>query len=831
MLKRLLISLLVALIPAQGWGQSLQQGGQWRAGHVPMYSQSGGSTPIVQDTGGAGGGGLGVGLSELGITARGTGTAPFAGQGTGQFGTVFQIQDAPTTNATGYHALSFSANAQGGGLIAYNAYGGASPLNLNMDINGTTYQFPFVLSGVVGPNSSTVGHLACWNNTSGTLLSDCLASTPYRMVTTDASGIPALSTTAPINGWGINLPNQIFYCEGTSFIYGALLGTGQLPNGGLTGNYCDDFANSVWATGKGNISWNDGVSGSQSGAILARYSTGNSCCGPTIPSAHSLAPTVTGTSDRRVFIVEANGYADFGSPLTIGSGTYDNGTGAVVLTLSAPTSTIPVGYLITVQGLTGTGAFGSLEGTFTAATGTTGSTVKFVTSPALGASTITGGNVTISYQQSIINFTALTTLAQSEGWYTVVLTMPVMDLSEYIVESVYNVNQAVRQRVIPSDLVMDMATWVQNNAAPYYIDTHHLTLLGHRQVAANMTACFISGGCQVNYSGAYVVEPTNFRHGLRADNIPDGTPFVINSFIQSVPLVSLTNAFSDQQTNITFTSLTSLGALSNQFNLSLTGPDYGGGFSSKFVLGNNITGGIPFMVDAATDLVTHLTNNIFGSTGRAATFTLASGNLTDLAIRFDDNSSTVPLKLQNYAITAAAQGLGISWTFGAGGSLGAIAGRVDVLATDTWAAAGNRSAKILFQVNQAGSIGNALQLTTAAATFPGAIDGVTTIAQSGAYNNTAGTIQFLGNAGGSADALTLTPSPALTALTTGAMFVFKASANNATTTPALTISSLAGRTLVKRAATALAADDLVSGGYYFAVIQASTIQIINPTVP
>jgi hypothetical protein len=63
-------------------------------------------------------------------------------------------------------------------------------------------------------------------------------------------------------------------------------------------------------------------------------------------------------------------------------------------------------------------------------------------------------------------------------------------------------------------------------------------------------------------------------------------------------------------------------------------------------------------------------------------------------------------------------------------------------------------------------------------------------------------------------------------------FYFKATADNATTTPTMAISGLATpRTLVKRASTALAAGDLVNGGYYWAVVQASTITIMNPTVP
>lgn len=167
--------LLVALLWASSaFAQAtLQQGGSTTQGRVPAYRSGGSQQPIVVDSGPAGGNTIGQGISELNVTARGTGSAPYAGQGTGQLGTIFQIQDAVSTNSTGYHALSFSANAQGGGLIAYNAFGGASPLPLKLNLNGQTYEFPFSSGGVQGPVSSTVGDLACWNNTSGTLLSDC----------------------------------------------------------------------------------------------------------------------------------------------------------------------------------------------------------------------------------------------------------------------------------------------------------------------------------------------------------------------------------------------------------------------------------------------------------------------------------------------------------------------------------------------------------------------------------------------------------------------------------------------------------------------------------
>ena len=174
-LNALLSSLvLLATIPSLALAQtSVLQGGPFTPGHVPTYSLSGSSgQPIVIDSGPAGGNTTGQGLGELNITSQ-CASPPCASTGTGQGSAHVQIQDAPSTNATGYHFLSFDANAAGGGLINYGAAGGASPLPLTLKVNGTPYAFPFAISGIVGPGTSVVNDVACWNNTVGTLLKDC----------------------------------------------------------------------------------------------------------------------------------------------------------------------------------------------------------------------------------------------------------------------------------------------------------------------------------------------------------------------------------------------------------------------------------------------------------------------------------------------------------------------------------------------------------------------------------------------------------------------------------------------------------------------------------
>jgi hypothetical protein len=153
---RLLRSLIFAIVmaPAAALAQgALLQAGPTTQGHAPSYANQGqtGSQAVVQDSGPAGGGGAGLGISELNLTARGTGSAPFIGQGTGPNGEIFCILDAPSNTSGGYHYLCFSANVSSGGLISYGAQGAATPQALNFLINGTSVA-PVTCSG--SPTSS-----------------------------------------------------------------------------------------------------------------------------------------------------------------------------------------------------------------------------------------------------------------------------------------------------------------------------------------------------------------------------------------------------------------------------------------------------------------------------------------------------------------------------------------------------------------------------------------------------------------------------------------------------------------------------------------------------
>lgn len=164
MLKRLLFASILAVVPSLAWAQaSLQQGGTWTSGHVPKYNQTGGTQPIVTDGGGAGGGAAGVNPGTFGLTSRGTGTAPYADQGAGPNGENFCMYDAPTTNSTGYHSLCLDPNADGGGLLSYQAGGGASALPLQILVNGVPAAFDFTDCDQQGgiPYVNASGALVC----------------------------------------------------------------------------------------------------------------------------------------------------------------------------------------------------------------------------------------------------------------------------------------------------------------------------------------------------------------------------------------------------------------------------------------------------------------------------------------------------------------------------------------------------------------------------------------------------------------------------------------------------------------------------------------------
>lgn len=120
-LHRLFLALTFCLVPWLAWAQGGQvlQSGSITPHHPARWVTSG----VIGDGGGAAGATDQGGnyLSELGITNTGT---PFC------------INDSLISSTSGYHQFCLGANSLGGGLLSYNAYGGAPSLPLNCMING-----------------------------------------------------------------------------------------------------------------------------------------------------------------------------------------------------------------------------------------------------------------------------------------------------------------------------------------------------------------------------------------------------------------------------------------------------------------------------------------------------------------------------------------------------------------------------------------------------------------------------------------------------------------------------------------------------------------------
>jgi hypothetical protein len=121
---------------------------------------------------------------------------------------------------------------------------------------------------------------------------------------------------------------------------------------------------------------------------LARITVG---CDPTLlGSQGGVQPALTWDFVNQLLI-------PFTGAETVASGTYNTATGAATVTLSAAPG-FAAGDEFTLSGLTGTGAYASLNGTYLA-TSVVGNVVSFTAPAALGAATITGGSLTTGATQ------------------------------------------------------------------------------------------------------------------------------------------------------------------------------------------------------------------------------------------------------------------------------------------------------------------------------------------------------------------------------------------------------------------------------------------------
>jgi hypothetical protein len=155
---------------------------------------------------------------------------------------------------------------KGNGLCFYTAavpgvnpfcIGHDSNSNISFTANGTSYQFPFVVGGIVGPGSTTVGHPAVWNNTIGTLLTDTTVLTTTQLLNSTNNLVTTQTVPAGSVGQGALYFNTVrsggFGQYGNSLVHyevSTAIPGGQFDVGSTT------WANALNLTG-GNIfgSW------------------------------------------------------------------------------------------------------------------------------------------------------------------------------------------------------------------------------------------------------------------------------------------------------------------------------------------------------------------------------------------------------------------------------------------------------------------------------------------------------------------------------------------------------------------------------------------------
>lgn len=115
----------------------------------------------------------------------------------------------------GWQQLCIQANQSAAGTISIQNYGTQPPEPLNFNIDGVVYAFPFTVGGIVGPSSSVIGDLACWNNTAGSLLSDCGVPLPTLVANNFAGSdiaakINAAEAALPATGGSIVVQSGVY---------------------------------------------------------------------------------------------------------------------------------------------------------------------------------------------------------------------------------------------------------------------------------------------------------------------------------------------------------------------------------------------------------------------------------------------------------------------------------------------------------------------------------------------------------------------------------------------------------------------------------------------
>jgi hypothetical protein len=353
MLWRILLVILLAW-PASA--QTILQSGPIAPGRTPMYvGIVGQSQAVLQDSGPASGGDVGVGLSELGLTVQGTGTPPYANAGSGPYGANLCDYDAPITNPTGYHYICLSPNSLGGESVVAGFGGTATPLPLQFIVNGVIV--PFAVGTVTSVSLVAGVNVSLTGTCSGTGTIDCTINASgggggaggQLGATTSGGGSGAgwfvggsatgASGSAGANGGasggtggtGVNPVNTFGGAGGAGSSAAGVAAPGGAAAGGGPGGASGGGLSSTSGTnsgGTGGASYANGVvvNGPSGGAA---NTNGNPGVNPSTPTCEAMAGTAGagGGSAATTTVAGNGGYGGYGAGGG-GGGDAVNGTGS-----------------------------------------------------------------------------------------------------------------------------------------------------------------------------------------------------------------------------------------------------------------------------------------------------------------------------------------------------------------------------------------------------------------------------------------------------------------------------------------------------------------------
>lgn len=300
-MRSFVLALTIFALPAQAQ-QGVQPSGSFTPGHTVQVLNPSGTA--IGDAGGSAGSALpGQNyLTELGITNAG---APLC------------INDALTNNPAGYHQMCLGANAFGGGVLSYNAVGGATELPLQLIVNGVTTTLP-QSGSCIGCGTMAAQNANAVAITGGTGAFTQNLTGPISIDAATLSGATDVSLTAQqIVAWSFCASNDA-NCIATPENYDGVRGIGHMTAGssinlvnGVGGYVVSDISLGTLKTAV--ALFGAGIVNANGGAVWGINTTINDC-----PYRTDCSSSATGRELFNEFDLSFSSTHSIGTGLNIG---------------------------------------------------------------------------------------------------------------------------------------------------------------------------------------------------------------------------------------------------------------------------------------------------------------------------------------------------------------------------------------------------------------------------------------------------------------------------------------------------------------------------------